>query len=415
MEKKLIIMSILSFLGPGAIAQSSKKANVYFKAGNFVEAKNEYTQIIARQPQNLKSLIYLGYISLMQNELNEAENWLLKADKIKHNFSVVNSFLADLYYRKNDFTKAAHYFRALSRESMALKLENFKSTKPYQVAAFDEVHIPFIVTNPLPFIRVQINGEFEGNFILDTGGGELILDEGFAKEAGTEVFGNPESGDFGGGKTGSISHGKIVDFEIGGLNVQNIPINILALRHIELAGMKIDGIIGTVFLSQFLSTIDYKNGQLILRNKRTHSLGELAAKAVNSSLVPFSIAGDHYMLAKGSINNSDPLLFFIDTGLEGTAFTCPGSTVKKLKLPIQKDNKSIGQGGGSDFDIYPFDIETLCLGNVCVANLHGQFGPFPTTLKKSFGFKIDGLLSHEFFLNRALTMDFENMKFLISE
>jgi predicted aspartyl protease len=414
-EKKVFIMSILTFLGIGAIAQSSKKASGYFKAGNFVEAKNEYAQIVAKQPKDLKALIYLGYISLLQNKLDEAESWLLKAAGIKPNFSAINSFFADLYYRKNDFAKAVPYFRAIGRESMALKLENFGNTKPYQIAEFDEVSISFIVTNPLPFIRVKINGKFEGNFILDTGGGEIILDENFAKEVGIETFGKPETGEFGGGKIGSLSHGKITDFEIGGLKVQNVPINILALRHIELVGMKIDGAIGTIFLSQFLSTIDYKNGQLFLRNKRKHSINQLAAKVINPSFIPFSIAGDHYMLAKGSINNSDPMLFFIDTGLESTAFTCPKSTMKKLKLPIQRGKRLSGEGGAGTYDVYPFDIDGICLGPVCVNNLHGNFGPFPPQIENSFGFKIDGLLSHEFFLGKALTIDFENMKYLISE
>ncbi|THU38306.1 tetratricopeptide repeat protein [Niastella caeni] len=416
MAKKLIMMSVLTLLGIGSAAQSMKKAKAYFKSGNFSQAKNEYLHIIDKQPQNGKALIYLGYILLMQNKLDEAESWLLKASKIKPNFATINNFLAEIYYRRNDFDKAAVYFRAIGREGLALKLARFKNQTPYQVdKQFDEVRIQFIVTNPLPFVKVIINQQYEGNFILDTGAGELILDENFAREAGAEIFGKPEISDFGGGKKATISHGKISSIQLGRFTVKNIPVQLLQLRHIELEGMKIDGVIGTIFLSQFLSTIDYKNGDLVLRNKHTHFPDQLSANALNASLIPFSIAGDHYMLAKGSINDSDTMLFFIDTGLGNTAFTCPASTVKKLKLPLQKNKRSSGQGGGGHYDIYPFHIEKLCLGNICVSNLHGQYGPFPKTLENSFGFKIDGLLSHEFFLNKALTIDFESMKYLISE
>lgn len=409
-------MPIFTFLGIGTFAQTIKQANTYFRSGCFIEAKNEYAQILEMQPKNLESLIYQGYISLMQNKLEEAENWLLKASEIKSNDNNVNEFLAETYYRKNDFQKAAPYFRAIGREGMALKLESFRGTAPYQTdKLFDEVHIKFIVTDPLPFIRVTINGAFEGNFMLDTGGGELILDEAFAGETGAEIFENPENSHFGGGKKKDISHGKISSIQFNNLKIKNIPINILSLRHIELAGMKIDGIMGTIFLSQFLSSIDYKYEELVLRNKLNHTLAKLSEKAVNSSCVPFFLAGDHFMLAKGSINDSGTLLFFIDTGLASTAFTCPGSTTKKMKLPIQKNKKTTGQGGGGEYDIYPFDIEKLCLGNVCVSNLHGNLGPFPAAIEHSFGFKIDGLLSHEFFLGKTLTMDFDRMVLLISE
>ena len=254
MGKELIMTPIFTFLGIGIFAQSMKKANIYFKSGRFMEAKNIHAQIVEMQPGNLKSLIYLGCISLMQNKLDEAESWLLKASKIKFNDSYVNEFLAETYYRKNDFPKAAPYFRAIGRKGMTLKLESFMGIKPYQTdELFDEVLIKFIVTNPLPFIKVKINGEFEGNFMLDTGGGELILDEEFAGETGAELFEKRESSNFGGGKKMDISHGKISSIQLNNLTVKNIPINILALRHIELAGMKIDGVIGTIFLSQFLS------------------------------------------------------------------------------------------------------------------------------------------------------------------
>jgi tetratricopeptide (TPR) repeat protein len=413
MAKKLIIMSIFTLFTTGAFSQSMRKAKAYFESGNFGEAKNEYNVIIKKQPNNLKALIYLGYISLLQNKLSEAEGWLLQANKIKPNNITVNGFLAEIHYRRNDFNKASTYFNAIGRSSMALKLARFKDEKPYQVdEPFDEVSIEFIVTNPIPFVRVKINGTHEGNFILDTGGGELILDETFFREIGGETFGKPESGDFGGGKKAGVAHGKIFSVQLGNLTVKNIPVQLLRLQHIELAGMKIDGAIGTIFLSQFLSTIDYKDGELVLRNKKKYNLNQLIEKNVNPSLIPFSMADDHFMLAKGSINNSDSLLFFIDTGLT-MAFTCPQSTIKKVKVPLQQHNKATEQGGGGDYDTVPFDIEKLCLGNVCVSNLHGQYGPFPPSLEHSFGFKIDGLLSHEFFLNKSLTIDFERMTFLV--
>jgi hypothetical protein len=73
-----------------------------------------------------------------------------------------------------------------------------------------------------------------------------------------------------------------------------------------------------VFLKQFMSTIDYPKGRLILRAKgdetETSGKGEVIS-------IPFLLGGDHYMFAEGSLNDGPVCQFFVDTGLAGAAFT----------------------------------------------------------------------------------------------
>jgi hypothetical protein len=121
------------------------------------------------------------------------------------------------------------------------------------------------------------------------------------------------------------------------------------------------------------------------------------------------------MMAKGRVNNSDTLMFFIDTGLAGNAFTCPKSTLRKSGLTYQKNMRSKGLGGGGNFINYPMEIEKICLGDICASDLHGVYGTFPKQIEKSFGFNVNGLISHEFFRNYSLTIDFVEMKYIISE
>jgi hypothetical protein len=61
------------------------------------------------------------------------------------------------------------------------------------------------------------------------------------------------------------------------------------------------------------------------------------------------------------------------------------------------------------------DIKQICLDDLCLKNLHGVYGAFPTQLEKSFGFTISGLVSHEFFRKYSLTIDFKEMKYILSE
>ena len=230
-------MSLFTSLGLGTSGQNLKNAHKLFSAGKFVEAKAAYSAVLAKNSTHLKSMIYMGHTSLLLNQLDDAERWLIKARAIAPKQWAINQLLAELYYRRKDFQKAALYFRAIERIPMARKLESFNAQTPYETDSdFDQAVIPFIVTEPLPFVRVVINGVHEGNFIIDTGGGELILDTAFAKECNAELFGSEKGNGFGGGKAAIFGHGKISTISLGTLDVRDVPVNTLSLRHIELAG-----------------------------------------------------------------------------------------------------------------------------------------------------------------------------------
>jgi hypothetical protein len=418
MEKslKFIAMSIFSFLSLGINAQNAKIAGSLFRSGDFIGSQKAYKEILNTKPNDSNSLIYMGYTSLLLNKVDESEKWFNKVKALNPKLATLNYFISEVYHRKLQFQKAAPFYRASGREAMAKKMEYFSNIEPYQMdTSFSEISIKFIVTDPLPIVEVLINNDCKGYFIIDTGGGELILSEDFAKKTKVNSFGIEKGTEFGGGKIAPMAHGAINSITIGELRVKNIPIVTLNLNQLELGGYRIDGIIGTVFLYQFLSTIDYKNGQLILRNKTKFNFENIVNNCPTYKIIPFAMADDHFMLAKGTINSSDTLLFFVDTGLAGNAFTCPKSTLKKFGLKYDKNQKNKGLGGGGYFDTYPMEIENICLGGLCVKNLHGAFGAFPKQIENSFGFKISGLISHEFFRNFSLTIDFESMNFIVCD
>lgn len=397
-------------------AQSFKSAYKLFNEGKFIESRVIFSAILAKHPDHLKALLYMGYIDQLANRTDESARWFDRAKIIKPGMQVLNSFMAENYHRQKQFDQSASYYRLAGREAMAKKMEGFSTLDPYKInPGFDIVKIKFIVTDPLPVIEVTVNREHTGYFFIDTGGGELILDESFAKKVKAESFGVEKGSEFGGGKKAPVGHGKVASVTLAGLVMENIPIITIDLSRLELGGYKIDGCIGTVFLYQFLSTIDYRNGQLILRNKEKYSLENLMKNSLSPKIIPFVLADDHFMMARGSVNNSDTMQFFVDTGLAGNAFTCPKSTLQKAGLNYNRKKGSKALGGGGYFMNYPMEIEKLCLGDVCVNNLHGIYGAFPPQIEKSFGFAVNGLISHEFFRNHALTIDFEGMKFLLTE
>lgn len=70
-------------------------------------------------------------------------------------------------------------------------------------------------------------------------------------------------------------------------------------------------------------------------------------------------------------------------------------------------------GGGGTIRVVPFAIDELALGNAKERNLTGVFGPFPPDLELSEGFRIGGIISHQFFRPYAVTFDFTGMRLFL--
>ena len=62
--------------------------------------------------------------------------------------------------------------------------------------------------------------------------------------------------------------------------------------------------------------------------------------------MPFWMAGDHFIVTWGKVYQSQPLLFFVDTGLAGGGFVCPSSTLKDAGIKVPQGSEVEGIGGG---------------------------------------------------------------------
>jgi hypothetical protein len=139
---------------------------------------------------------------------------------------------------------------------------------------------------------------------------------------------------------------------------------------------------------------------------------EEKAQAERQVVVPFWMA-EHYMVTWGTVNKSQPLLLFVDTGLAGGGFTGPESTLKEAGIKLQEGQAIEGLGGGGKMASILFEVEELTLGDARERNIQGAYGPFPPHLEYAFGFRIGGLISHGFFRPYALTLDFTGMRYFL--
>ncbi len=417
-------------------AQDLKIAADLLRAGKFGEAEQCHAEALSAEPDNIQVLMRLGGIALLANRLDDAQQWLARALEIKQHPSwsqralakamqgvrqasmqTPEALLGQVFYLRDDYRQAAPLLRAAGWRTQAKKLESFGDTRPYHVEVPAGVeHVKFIRTDPLPVVQVRVNGSKPVNFFIDTGGAEVIIDTEFAAEIGAAQFG-VERGVFGGGKTAGFQHGRIDSLTLNDLNVKNIPVTIMNVHQFSgpvFGDLRLDGVIGTFFLYHFLATLDYPASELILRPKTEENLqhAEREAQEHQPIVVPFWMA-DHHMVAWGTVNRSEPLLFFVDTGLAGNGFTCPESTLKKAGIKLQHDFATSGLGGGGKMNIVPFEVDELTLGNACEHSIHGAYGAFPPQIELAFGFHIGGLISHEFFRPYALTLDFTGMRYFL--
>ena len=401
-------------------------ANRLFQAGKFAEAGKVYSQIVAQNPKDFSATLQLGRIALLSNRLDDTQKWLEKAISLRPDDADAKIMLAQAFYRRDDFQKAAAALSGVDVSSNKLireqyptlnvaMLESFKGQTPYELKGNGgSTRVKFVKTDPLPLVNVRVNGGKEVTFFIDTGGSEVTLDTEFAKELGVPQFGAVQ-GIFSGGQHTQVQLGRIESLTIGDWTVKNVPTAMLPLRQLsEGLGVKqINGIIGTTLFYHFLVTMDYPKGELVLRRKDTKSLEEFKAQSSGKRVtVPIWMASDHFMVGWGRVETLPPTLLFVDTGLVGAGVKLAESVIKEAGIKLEENKATEGAGGGGTLKIVPYTVHQLSFGDIKEENVPGLYdGPFPW--QYMFGFHLAGMVGHDFFKRYAVTFDFQNMQIFL--
>jgi len=402
-----------------------ESADRLFQSGKFEAAGKHYSKIVAQNPKDHSAILQLGRIALLSNRLDEAQKWLEKAKTLQPDDTDAKVMLAEVFYRRDDFQKAAASLNGVDVSNNKLiiqqyptlnvaKLESFKGQKPYDLQGNGEsTRLKFVRTEPLPIVNVRVNGGDEVTFFIDTGGSEVALDTDFAKEVGVPQCGAVQ-GTFSGGKHAEVQQGRIESLTVGEWTVKNLPVAMLPLRQLsEGLGVKqINGIIGTTLFYHFLTTMDYPRGELVLRRKSAKNLEEFKKSPDKKVTVPIWMASDHFMVGWGRVETLQPTLLFVDTGLVGAGVKLAESVIKEAGIKLEENKASEGAGGGGSLKIVPYTVHQLSFGDIKEQNVGGLYdGPFPW--ENMFGFHLAGMVGHDFFKPYAVTFDFQNMQIFL--
>ena len=383
MRKTMMISAVLCMgLLTAAAPPPPSPLDPILAPGDFDAAARAYSATLVKTPSDAAALAGLARIRLYQERRADARKLAEQALAADAGNSLAKRVLTSLAIR----------------EAMS---NNYKIDMPK-----GGVTIPFEATDPLPVLKLRIAGH-DVFFVLDTGGADLTLDTAFAAELGLTTTAAGQ-GVFAGGQQAPVGHTVLPQAQIGSITMANIAVTVLPTRNFELKpGLRIDGVIGTGFLMHFLSTIDYVHGALILKPRSDSAAFERRAKGA----VPMWLVGDHFLFARGHINNGPEGLFNIDTGLAGGGLQGTKPVLDAAGVVLDESKATTGEGGGGTVRFIPFKASAT-LGNLTVRDVQGvytpdgdQFGLFP--------FPISGTLSHAFFRAHALTLDFDAMKIVV--
>ncbi len=400
-----------------------ESANHLFKAGKFAEAGKLYSQIVAQNPKDFSAILGLGRIALLSNRLDDAQKWFERGMVLQPKDADAKVMLAEAFYRRDDFQKAAVALDDIDVSTNKLigeqyptlnvsQLKSFNGQTPYDLEG-NSTRVKFIKTDPLPVVNVRVNGGKEVTFFIDTGGSEVTLDSDFAKELGVPQFGAVQ-GTFSGGQHAEVQLGRIESLTLGDWTVKNVPTAMLPLRQLsEGFGVKqIDGIIGTTLFYHFLTTMDYPRSELVLRRKDAKSLEEFKKSPGKRVVVPIWMASDHFMVGWGRVESLPRSLLFVDSGLMGAGVKLAESVIQEAGIKLDESKAAEGAGGGGTLKIVPYTVRQVSFGDIKEENVPGLYdGPFPW--ENSFGFHLAGMVGHDFLKPYAVTFDFQNMQIFL--
>lgn len=368
-------------------ASAAVSADAYFSEGTFEQALPLYQRMSQRDPKDVHALTRLGEIALYADHLNKA-----KLD-----------FDAALALDANDKIAMMGLEEIKSRSD---------SKNTYQIDTEARATVPFVVTDPLPIVKVRLNNQRDANFLIDTGAPGVVLDPTTAKALQLNLE-SAGQGVFGGGQQAAVMRTTLEAIRLNDVVVRHVPVTVLPMEGAPApAGMHLDGIIGTSLFYRFLTTLDYVHGRLILAPRSESASFEQGARRRGDSAVPLWYVPDHFLFVRAKVNGASAL-FNIDTGGDEVGVQVSKGFLAKTRVQLDEAHKGHMATPAGDIVTIPFQA-SVAVGNTVATEVPGvympdgdQYGVFP--------FSVGGTISHKFFRNQIVTFDFAAMLMVIAK
>lgn len=390
---------------PGDPAGARKLADELFMSGRFPQARAQYAQLEPKTCTNPALQLNLVRLDLLDDRPRAALERLRPILTAQPNLPGALALAAEAHYRLGEFALAAPLYQDIGRPALAQNLLHFDGLVPWRLGGADHASLTWIAHEPLPVVGVQC-GVRPLHLLIDTGATELVLDRELANSLGMALS-EPESAAFAGGRSADLQHGRLPALNLNGVEVHDLPVQVVALRESiapYFPELPIDGILGLGAFARLQVVLDYRAGQLRLRADMPIETDDCGA--------PMYLTPGRQLLTEAVVNGTLPTLAFVDTGMSGAAFAAPASTVQAARVELSNASPVSGHGGGGSVPGMPFVLPQLEAGGCRRERVNALLLPrFP--LERQYGFRIGGLLAHEFFRDKCLTLRFDRMRLQI--
>ncbi len=406
---------------PGDDGNRRAYADILFKLGNIWQANDVIAPLATPWSSNADDLLLGARAALLTLDCDRAEVLFKRLRDITDKGTEIHAKalkgLIMVYYQTNQYAKikgielpGEDKMRGIS--TLLTFMKRFKG-KPYQIewtTPNKVAHLPiindFTPAGVLPLMKLEINGH-PVEFILDTGGDRLYIDESVAEKVGIRHISKRQSKyAYTGGKYVDEPLGVADTVKMGEVILKNVPVVVAKWK---VMGPTSDGVVTTQMLKQFLSTVDYDKKEITLRERSETGKQQLLDIFGNSEPIkmPFWMTATHLMFTKGSINGRDGLNLFMDSGLGSSmAMVILDETLEDLGIMDKKVDIE-----GTKYYWVPLEshgIGDLTGGmNQALGNVIVEKDPY-----WGHGFIFDALISHQYLRHLgSWTIDFDTMTY----
>jgi hypothetical protein len=313
--------------------------------------------------------------------------------------------------RAGRWAEAAELAEAAGQAGRAEPLRRMAEQGAYVIAAGpDQDEIPFSRGWPAPLVKVKLNGHLV-LMAIDTGADEMVLDESTARACGV-TQGTAQYPVFWTGTRGTVRTAWVDRLEVGDFRIERIPAGTRSLRKWSLdvnpQGERVAGVIGLGLLRRFSPTLDFARQRLVLRRPGV-------ALPTEGQRVPFELWGENELMVWGSIGSGRRMALAVQTGIAACGFAAPQEVFEEFGLKPSRMSRVVGgagsvTGGGRWVAV---TVPNVTIGAVSRDKLPGWMGGLDAAELWRHGVRRDAVISHDFFRDRRVTIDWATHTLLI--
>lgn len=275
--------------------------------------------------------------------------------------------------------------------------------------------IPFRLKGRRPHVQLKINNKEMVRFVVDTGAGVTVISATAAKRLGVkEVARGGNAYAVGGTGSFPIVYGVIDELAIGEIKIRTVPVYI---RQIHSSGTApedvVDGYLGLAILSNFLTTLDYPENQLMVEKKEVFQQAAVKDEAEHS-ILPFRVTESGLISVEVKLEDAASCNFLLDSGASSSVLAAEVIDKQNWqnKILANESIRIVGAAGIAD------NVKLAFVHKLQVADLLRERLRMPildfTSINENSGFEQQGILGGDFLSNCKLRIDFDRLQISIA-